>query len=279
MHDKIAGVDPQIYSSMQRSITEFINGHKWTNDEFAPVEKIDINILLNLTANNIGSDPDAFAATMSIQASRPIYNSSYTTTTVNYVDKDVQFKYTQYNPLHFDDNQVSGSDPMTGNLTALLAYYCYLVLGLDYNSFALDGGTNEFKKAQSVVNNSPESGKSISGWKAVESTRNRYWLIDQILSTRFQEVRNFWYTMHREGLDSMYNKPIEARNRILAGLKKLNQVNRENPSSVLIQFFFNAKSDEFLHLLASAPKSERGPLIAILSAIDVPNANKYNSLK
>ena len=279
LHDKITGVDGQVFSAMQKSITEFLNTHKWTNDEYTTIEKIDVNFMINLTANNIGGDVDAYSATMSIQASRPVFNSSYTTTTVNFVDKDVQFKYTQYNPLHFDDNQVSGSDPMSANLTALLAYYSYVILALDYNSFAQDGGTNELKKAQGVVNNSPESGKSISGWKPVEGTRNRYWLIDQLLSNRFQDVRNIWYSMHREGLDSMYTKPTESRNRILGGLKKLSQVNKENPSSILLQFFFNAKSDEYLHLLASAPKQERAQYINILTALDVPNANKYNSLR
>ena len=279
MHDKITGVDGQVFNAMQRSITEFMNTQKWTNDEFATAEKIDCNILINLTANNIGSDPDAYSATMSIQASRPIYNSTYTTTMVNYVDKDVQFKYTQYNPLHFDDNQASGSDAISANLTALLAYYSYLILALDYDSFSPDGGTTLLKKAQNVVSNSPESGKSISGWKAVEGTHNRYWLIDQLLNNRFQDVRNFWYSMHREGLDSMYTRPTEARNRILNGLKKIAQVNKENPSSVLIQFIFNAKGDEFLHLLASAPKQERMPYITLLTALDVPNASKYSSLK
>ena len=277
LHDKITGVDPQVFNSMQRAITEFMNGHKWTNDEFAPVEKIEVNIMFNLTSNNVGGDPDSYMGTMSIQASRPVFNASYTTTTINYVDKDIQFKYTQFNPLHFDDNQGSGTDPMSANLTALLAYYSYLVLGLDYDSFSPEGGTNELKKAQNVVNNSPESGKSISGWKPVESTHNRYWIIDQLLNNRFQDFRTNWYSMHREGLDSMYTKPTEARTRILNGLKKLNKVNSENPSSVLIQFFFNAKSEEYLHLLAATPKPERATYITLLNAMDVPNASKYNS--
>jgi len=279
MHDKISGVDPQVYNSMQRGITEFLNSQKWTNDEYAPTEKIDCNILINLTANNVGGDIDGYSGTLSIQASRPVYNSSYTTSLMNYVDKDIQFKFTQFNPLHFDDNQVSGTDPMSANLTALLAYYSYLILALDYDSYAQDGGSNYLKKAQNVVSNAPESSKSISGWKAVEGTHNRYWLVDQMLNTRFQEVRNFWYTMHRESLDSMFTKPTEARNRILNGVKKLAQVNRENPSSVYIQFLFNAKTDEFLHILAAAPKTDRVNYIPLFTALDVPNAGRYNSLK
>ncbi len=279
LHEKISGVDAQVFVSMQKAINEFMNNQRWTTNEFGPVERIDCNIMFNLVSNNVGGDPDAYSGTMSLQATRPVYNANYTSTLVNYVDKDIQFKYTQYSPLHFDDNQVSGTDPMAANLTALLAYYSYLVLALDYDSFAPNGGTNELKKAQNVVSNSPESNKSISGWKAIESTRNRYWLVDELLNTRFEDVRGFWYTMHREGLDSMYNKPTEARARILNGVKKLAQVNKENPSSVLIQFLFNAKSDEFLHLLANLPKPERGPYISMLSALDVPNAAKYGGLK
>jgi len=279
MHDKIAGVDPAVYTAMQKAVTEFMNSQKWTPDEYKTDEKIDVTLLLNLQSNNVGGDLDSYSGSLSIQASRPVYNASYTTTIVNYVDKAVQFKFTQFSPLHFDDNQITGTDPMTSNLTAILGYYAYLIIGLDNNSFAPEGGTNEFKKAQNVVNNAPESGSNISGWKAVEGNRNRYWLIDQILNTRFQDVRNIWYTLHREALDSFYTKPNESRLKILAGIKRLNQVNRDNPSSVLLQFFFNAKSDEYLHILAGCPKQERSQYITILDALDVPNAGKYNSLK
>lgn len=278
LHEKITGVDPQLFTGMQRAITEFMNAHKWTTDEYATTEKIDCNILINITNNNVNSDIESFSATISVQASRPVYNSSYTSTLINYQDKDFAFKYSQFSPLRFEDNQVVGTDPMTSNLTAVLAYYAYTILALDYDSFSPLGGTNFLKKAQNIVNNAPE-GKGITGWKSVESTRNRYWIVDQMLNIRFQDMRSYWYTMHREGLDSMYTRPIEARGRILANLRKVYQVNRENPSSVMIQFFFAAKSDEIQHILAQAPKSDRGQYITMLNAMDVPNAAKYNALK
>ncbi len=278
-HDKITGVDNEVFNTMQRAIIEFMNGHKWTNDDFTTNEKIDVTIFINITGNKINGDADAYTGTLSIQASRPVFSSGYTTALVNYVDRDFVFKFTQYGALSFDDNRVSGVDAMQSNLTAVLGYYAYIILGLDYDSFAPEGGTNFFKKAQNVVSNAPEQGKTISGWKAVEGTRNRYWLADQLLNTRFADVRSFWYTMHREGLDSMYTKPVESRTRILVGLKKLYQVNRENPSSMLLQFFFAAKSEEIIHLLASTTKAERSPYITILNSMDVPNAQKYNNLK
>jgi hypothetical protein len=280
LHDKITGtgIDPAVFSTMQKSIADFMNSHKWTTDEYAASEKIDCNILINLTANNVNSDPDSYNATLSIQATRPVYNSTYTSKLIDFIDKDFSFKFSPFTPMHFDDNQASGSDPMSGNLTAILAYYSYIVLALDYDSFAPNGGSPYLKKAQNVVNNAPD-GRGITGWKNVESTHNRYWIVDQMLNTRFSDVRKVWYSMHREGLDSMYAKPVEARGRILSNIRKLYEVNRENPSSVYIQFFFNAKSDEIIHMLAQAPKPERAQYITLLDALDVPNAPKYNALR
>ncbi|MCF8451047.1 MAG: DUF4835 family protein [Taibaiella sp.] len=280
MRDKIigAGVDPQLFTGMQRAVADFMNTRRWTTDEYASTERIECNIFINLISNNVGGDPNTFSGTFSIQASRPIYNSGYTSTIVNFVDKDFTFNYSQFNPLNFDDNRVNGIDALSSNLTAILAYYAYIVLAMDNDSYAPSGGTALLKRAQNIVNNAPE-GKGISGWKAVENNRNRYWIVDQLLNQRFQDVRNFWYTMHREGLDSMYIKPVEARSRILTGLKKLYQVNKENPSSILMQFLFNAKSDEIIHLVEMAPKSERQQYISLLAVLDVPNSPKYNALK
>lgn len=280
MRDKItgAGVDPQVFTSMQQAIADFVNTRKWTTEEYTATERIECNIFINLTANNIGGDPNGFSGTFSIQASRPVYNASYTSSILNFVDKDFAFKFSQFNPLNFDDNRVNGIDPLTSNLTAVVAYYCYLVLAMDYDSFSPSGGTSLLKRAQNIVNNAPD-GKGVSGWKPVENNRNRYWLVDQMLNQRFQDVRNFWYSMHREGLDSMYTKPNEARSRILTGIKKLYQVNRENPSSILMQFLFNAKSDEIMKLLEMTPRSERQQYITLLAVLDVPNSAKYNALK
>lgn len=280
MRDKITGqgVDPQVFTSMQGSILEFINSRKWTTDDFKTTERIECNILINLTTANVGGDPNSFSGTFSISASRPVYNSSYTTSIVNYIDRDFSFKYNQFNPLNFDDNSVNGIDAMSSNLTAVIAYYCYLVLAMDYDSFSPLGGTSLLKRAQNIVNNAPD-GRGVTGWKPSDNNRNRYWLVDQMLNQRFQEIRNFWYTMHREGLDSMTMKPTEARTRVLTGIKKLYQVNKENPSSVYMQFLFNAKSDEFVKMLEQTPKQERAQYITLLSVIDVPNSAKYNALK
>ncbi|XZF16518.1 DUF4835 family protein [Chitinophagaceae bacterium MMS25-I14] len=278
MHEKITGTDPQVFTTLERAVTEFLNTRKWTSDEFQTVERIDVNVLINLTGK-MGGDDDGYQATLNIQASRPVYNSGYTSPLINYIDRDFVFHYSQYNPLQFDDNRINGADALESNLTAVLAYYVYLVIGLDYDSFAPNGGSVYLKKAQNIVNNAPESGKLIAGWKAFEDKRNRYWLIDQILSPRFQSLRTYWYSLHREGFDNMYAKPAEARQKIVAGIGGLSQLNKDNPGSILVQFFFNAKSDELLRVLYQLPREDRGVYANLLSQMDVPNAAKYNNLK
>lgn len=272
------GADKEVFNTMQNAITEFMNTRKWTSDQFAPNEKIECNILLNITST-LGGVQNGYSATLTIQASRPVYNTSYTSQIVKYVDKEVQFAYNQFSPLEFNDNRVTGNNAFISNLPAVLAYYAYLVIGFDYDSFAPKGGTEYFKKAQNVVNNAPEQGKTISGWKAVEGNFNRYWLTDQILNPRFQAIRSVWYSMHREALDNMYTEPEKSRDIILKSINTLSQLQKENPGAAILQFFFNAKSDELASVIAQLPEQNRGLYITMLQQIDVPNAQKYNSLR
>jgi hypothetical protein len=276
MSDRIQGVDKSIFTGMERSIADFLNTRKWTKDQFSITEKIDCNVLINVTTR---LEEDVYEATLNIQATRPIYNSGYNSSIVNYIDKELRFKFSPFVPLQFDDNRVTGSDALASNLPAVLAFYCYIILGLDYDSFSPNGGTEFLKKAQNIVNNAPEQGKTIVGWKAVDGNRNRYWLIDQILNPRFAAVRSYWYSYHREGLDNMYTKPAESQKLILDGIPKLVQTHRENPGSILMQFFFNAKSEEFMQMVAQVPPQERGQYITMLQQVDVTNAQKYNTLK
>lgn len=277
LHDKITKVDPQVFSAMERAITEFINTRKWTGDEFQAVERIECSILINLTSNN-EKDPDIWNATISCQATRPVFNSNYNTPLLNTVDRDHVFRYAQYNPLTFDDNRVSGNDALASNLTAVLAYYSYLILGLDYDSFSPNGGTAFLKKAQNVVNNAPEDA-GIKGWKAFEEKRNRYWIIDQLLSPRFATFRTSWYTIHREGLDIMWNKPDEGRLKYLGSLTTIQNILRDNQQSTLIQGFFNAKSDEITRMVMQGNQEERSRYLTLLAQIDPVNAGKYSALK
>jgi hypothetical protein len=198
---------------------------------------------------------------------------------VNYIDRDVTFSFDQGQTLQFDDARVSGNDALSSNLTAIFAYYAYLIVGFDYDSFSPKGGDDYFKKAQNVVANAPEDTKSIKGWKAAENNRNRYWLIDQILSPRFAAFRPLYYNYHRKGLDMMSSKPEEARKVILDGIPTLTQINNDNPTSILFQFYFNAKSIEYQNVLMQTPVADRKDYIDQLCKMDVPNTAKYRSIR
>lgn len=275
-HDRINNVDVKVFQNLQNSLTEFLNNRKWTNDNYKPGEKISCSFLLTL---NDKSGDNVYRATLNIQASRPIYQADYNSPTVNFVDRDVAFRYDETQTLQFDDTRITGSDALVSNLTAIFAYYANLIIGLDYDSFAPKGGEEYLKKAQYIVNNAPEEGKSIKGWKSNEGNRNRYWLIDQLLNPRFAAFRPYWYNYHRQGLDMMSQKPEEARMTILNGLPILSKINSENPSSYLLQFFFNAKSNEFVNILKQMKAEERKDYADQLSRLDVPNTAKYKGIK
>lgn len=274
--DQIQGVDQKIFRTLEQAVTEFINTRKWSTDNFDTKEKIEcvISIVLNKQIEGVEG---GYTGRLNIQATRPIYNTSYNTSTVNYIDKDLAIKYIQYQPIEFNDNRVAGNDALASNLPAILAYYCYIILGLDYDSFAMKGGNDFFNNAQSIVNGAPE-GKGITGWKASENQRNRYWLIDQLTNSKFLGFHEVMYKYYRLGLDLLTTDEENARNNIYSTISTLAKINSENPSSVLIQFFFNAKSEEIRNFMANASAMDRQKYIPLLSTLDVSNANRYAEL-
>lgn len=276
MHDRIQNTDPKVFQSLKRALMEFLNNRKWTSDNYKPQERIECSFMLNLTEK---SSDNIYRATLNIQASRPVFNTNYNSSIVNFIDRDIIFRYDETQVLTFDDNRVSGPDALASNLTAVFGYYTYLLIGLNYDSFAPKGGSEFLKKAQNVVNNAPEEGKTIGGWKAADGNRNRYWIIDQLLSPRFEAVRSFWYDFHRLGLDVMSQKPEEARKKMLETIPSLTKVNNENPSSILFQFIFNAKSSEFVNILTQTPAAERKDYADQLGKMDVPNVAKYKNIR
>ena len=274
--EKIQGVDPKIFEGLQKSLFELLNNRKWTNDNYKPFEKIDCSFLLNITKRS----GNIYSGALTIQASRPVFNSAYTSPIVNYMDRDVTFKYELGQVLQFDEQRVAGNDALSANLTAIMAFYVNYILGLHYDSFQQGGGSEYFKKAQNIVLNAPEDGKTISGWKANDgNARNRYWLVDQVLNARFDGFRPYYYTYHRYGMDLMAEQPDAGRQGILDGLTILEKINQQNPSSILLQFFFTAKSTEYINLLKSLPETERKKYAALLARMDVPNASKYNEAR
>jgi len=266
-------VNKNVFSTLQTQLTNMINNRKWTRDVFQTQEKIQCNFLLNIqsvTDNNI------FKASLTIQAARPVYNASYQSPLVNYQDVDFTFKYVEYQPVEFNENRVGGTDPLAGNLTAIFAYYVYIILGLDYDSFEAKAGDQYFQKAQNIVNNAPEE-KDISGWKAFDGTRNRYWLSNNLTNTKFNQVHDILYSYFRSGLDMMYQDQVAARNNMLSTLSSLKDFIEQNSNTMIVQFFLQNRSDELVGIFKKADPVTKSKAIELLTKIDVSNIAKYRT--
>jgi hypothetical protein len=272
---QVQGVDKKIFTTLQNSIREFLNNRHWANDAFTPAERIECNFLLNVTGT---SGADSYKATLTIQATRPVYNSSYVTSLLNIQDNNVVFRYVEFQQLEYSDTRIVGNDPLASNLTAILAYYVNIILGLDYDSFSPRGGDVYFKKALNIVNNAPD-GKDVSGWKAFEGNRNRYWLQDNLLNAKFLQFHDVMYQYHRQGLDLMYEDVNKGRAAILNCLNMLFSIHQDIPNSMLMQTFFSAKGGELQKLFSKAMPQERSRAAELLSQMDVPNAQKYQQMK
>lgn len=275
--NQIPGVDPKIFTTMQQAVTEFVNTRKWGNDNFETKEKIECAFSIVLNKQIEGVD-GGYQARISVQSKRPIYNTNYSSTMVNFQDKDFTFKYLQFQPINFNDNRISGSEPLESNLSAVIAFYCYIMLGLDYDSFSLRGGTDFYTKAMNIANNAPEH-KNIDGWKATDKDqKNRYWLVDQLLNSRFSTMREVFYKYHRLGLDLLTVDEETAKININVIFPMLQIVNQDNPTSHLMRFFMAAKNEEMLSYVSSLPPAERQKIVPVLTQIDVTNATRYMAL-
>jgi hypothetical protein len=268
-------VDKKVFQTLQTQLTNFINNRKWTNDTYQPNEKIQCNFLLNID-QEVGNN--VYKAKLTVQAARPIFNTTYESPLINYIDDDIVFRYQEFQPIEFNENRIQGSDPLAANLSAVFAYYAYLVLGFDYNSFSLRGGDVYFQKALNIVNNAPES-RDITGWKSFESLRNRYWLSENINNSRFALIHDALYSYYRSGMDIFYENETEGRNGILNCLNFLNTINNENPNSMIIQFFFQGKSGELVKVFSKANPDIKKRAKDILTKIDLTNSSAYKELK
>ncbi len=268
-------IDKKIFNTLQTTLTNFINNRKWSADVFNPNEKIQCNFLLNIDqemGNNV------YKAKLTIQAARPVYNTTYDSPIINFIDDDVIFRYIEFQPVEFNENRVQGNDPMAANLPAILAYYINLILGMDYDSFSLRGGDPYFKKAWNIVNNAPESG-DITGWKSFESLRNRYWLAENLNNNRFALIHDVLYAYYRSGMDIFAENEDEGRNGILNALNFLNTINSENPNSMLLQFFFQGKSAELVKIFSKGNGDVKTRAKDMLVRLDVTNAGAYKEIK
>jgi hypothetical protein len=263
---QVSGTNKTVFETLQKALFEFLNDKNWTDNVFSIEERIECNFLLTISKQN---STDDFEGDLQITSNRPVYNSGYSSPMLNIKDKKVHFRYNEGETLEFNESSHN-------ELTSLFAYYVYLIIGFDYDSFSPMGGTDYFKTAEKIVNNAQSS--KYPGWKAFESKKNRYWLVENLLNNTYSPIRNYIYTYHRKGLDKMSKDIALGRTNIANGLKSLSPVHRQKPNSYLMQIFFDAKVNEIIKILQEAPSSEAMRAYNILKDVNAANATKYQKI-
>jgi len=268
---RIQGSNRQVFETMQRDIYDFLNNTVWTNHIFSYAERIDCNILINL---NEQLSADEFKGTIQIQLRRPVFNTTYNSTMLNFIDNNFQFKYVEFAPLEFDPGT------HRSNLVSVLAYYTYIILGVDYDSFSMLGGTEFFQIAEKIVTNAQNAPEP--GWKPYGGSRNRnrYWLVKNILDKQYEPVRQFVYEYNILGLDRMESKINEARTSMVESARLLQDVFRRKPDPYMyfLQVIMEAKSDELINIFTPGFPEEKSRIVQILVEIDPANKSKYEKI-
>lgn len=266
---QITGTNKQVFETLKKSIEDFMNQRQWTNIPFAPNEKIDCSLSINIKDYK----DNTVSCEFSVQSRRPVFGTSYTTTILNIRDREVNFTYNEYDQL-----EVNGT--YDNNLTAVLAYYAYLIIGFDLDTYEKLGGTAMFQNAENIVSLSQSrSGSEADGWKAFSSNTNRYAITNCLLSERYRALREYSYTYHRLALDDMATNTSKARARIAEDLKVVRESNKLDPSNALVTIFINAKSDELVSIFKKGTSEEKNSVYDHLTAIDPAQTNEYNKIK
>lgn len=269
IYPQIQGVNTDIFDQMKQDVFEFMNNRKWTNDKFTIEERIKCNLLINITEARASSN--TYTAELQIVSTRPVFNSDYESAVINIRDLNLVFEYFQNTQYNFNP------DNFQNNLVSVLAYYAYMIIGYDYDTFSPNGGTPFYQQAQRIVQSAQST--NYPGWKAFESDKNRYWLVEDILSQTFAPLRSTLYQYHREGLDIMSDKTQVGRQKIVASLNGFNQIHRIKPQAYVSQLFFLAKSDEIVNIFKEAPVNERNSVYETLSKVDPGNLSKYEKMQ
>ncbi len=264
---QVEGSEKKVFQTLQQSVYEFINNRKWTNYAYKPEERIECSMIITIT-DRISSDQ--FKGKINVVLQRPVYKTSYNTTLLNYLDKDFDFKYVEYEPLDYND------DAFTTNLTSVLAYYVYIFLAVDADSYTKSGGTPYYEKARAVVNAAQSTPEK--GWKAFESMKNRYWLVENMLNSTYSPLREGIYQYHRLGLDIMTENIELARSAINDCMENFQRANREKPGLFVLQLMMDAKRDELINVYSQASPMDKTKAVNILKELDPANSSKYQQI-
>ena len=269
--DAIEGSNKQVYETMKSSIEQFMNFNKWTNMTYAEFEKIECSMLIVVKAVT----DNQYSCEMTLQSRRPVYGTTYTTPLLNFKDNQFNFTYQEFDQIEFQQNSFST------NLTAMLAYYCYLIIGHDQDSFQRLGGTPYFQQCEEIVNLCQSASMENSeqkGWLAFDSNRNRYALINNLLDDAFKKYRNFYYEYHRMGLDEMSGNVTNGRARIAEGLGVLKEAYRARPATYVVNTFLDAKADELVDIFRKGTDKEKKTIYDLLMDIDPTRQNTYDRI-
>ncbi len=266
---KLQTADSKIFKTFENDVREFLNGRKWTDDSFKPEERIECNFQFTITEE---LSSNRFRAQVSIQSSRPVFKSAYESMMFNHNDKLVEFEYVEYQPIDYNDNT------FTNDLGSILAYYAYVIIAYDYDSFAKNGGTPYWTKAQTVVNNAQNS--QIKGWQAFDGTRNRYWLVENLLDSRHRAMRTAFYNYHRLGLDMMQESVGGGRSSVKSAIKAIEGVHNDIPNSMAVDVFLMAKKDEVIGIFGDGKVAPTEKMLVLnsMSKMDPSNASQYSKI-
>lgn len=253
--DFVDQTNQQVFSTLEKSVNEFMNSNLWSNKSLESYQRVKFNLILNLNSY-VGSN---FTGTLQVQVERPVYESTYLTPIFNFLDKDISFQYDEYQPLFY--NPIS----FESNLISILSFYVYVAMGMEADTFRINSGTTFFKEAQKIVSLAQQN--NIKGWNQSDGTRNRFWLVDTLLSNTFREYRTVQYEYHRRGMDFMTTDLIKAKNGVLFSLEKFLPLYKRRPNAFLIQTFFDAKSDEIVDIFSQGPEIEIKKTLKTLNKI------------
>ncbi|MCB0644937.1 MAG: DUF4835 family protein, partial [Phaeodactylibacter sp.] len=263
--------DPKVFEDLEGAITNFFNNQRWTSDEFEQEERINITVSMTITEEFSAT---SFKAELAIQSTRPVYGTDYETPTFLYNDRDVTFSYEPFQPIQFSENS------FTDNLSQILSFYAFIVVGMDYDSFSPFGGEPYFQKAQDLLNAVPSAVSANNpGWRSLDGNRNRYWIMENLLSPRVRALRQAVYDYHRQGLDLMHKEVVPGRAIIAQALEQVFAVNQNYPNSMMVQIFANAKSNEIVDIFSQSTSTEKNRIVQIMTKIDAANSSKYRNMK
>jgi len=265
---EVNSTEQEIIKQMKQSVYDFMNDTKWTEDEFKTEERINCNIQIQIkTIPSSGS----YTGYIQVQFNRPAFNSNYNSVLFNFQDDDVAFSFSRNAVLQYNENQFKD------NLTSILSFYAYFILGMDYDSFSLKGGSPYFAKAQQIVTNAQVS--NAKGWVANETgKRNRYWLVENILQPAFEPVRECNYMYHRKGIDMLYENKVAGKKAMYDALNKLTPVVQRNPNNLNTLNFLYSKIQEFKNVLSDSETKEKTEFVNLLKKLDSGNSSLYQEI-